>query len=237
MMGKAVEASHVSYTYPDGSRALFDITFSVFEGESVGIIGPNGAGKSTLLWHLNGILRGEGRTKVFGITLEKKNLFEIRKRVGLVFQDPNDQLFMPTVFDDVAFGPLNLGLSPDEVRKKVETKLEEMEICHLRDKPTAQLSIGEKKRVSLASVLVMDPKIVVLDEPTVSLDPCGRYRFMELIRSLPATKIISTHDLDLVRNLCSRVLVLDRGLLVADGPTNGIIDNAPLMEAHGLKPV
>jgi len=232
---KVLEVVGLSYSYPTGVTALDDITFSVHEGDTIGLLGPNGAGKSTLMLHLNGILSGDGDVRVMGEAIDKANLPRIRRIVGLVFQNPDDQLFMPTVFDDVAFGPMNMGLAEDEVRARVAEALTAVGMDAYGDRPPYHLSLGQKKRISLATVLVMDADVLVLDEPTSGLDPRGRRELVSLLKTLPATKLLATHDMDLAAELCNRVLLLDAGKVVADGPTKEILGNAPLLEAHGLE--
>jgi len=234
-MNKVLEIEGLSYRYPvGGAWALQDISVVVCEGESVGLIGPNGAGKSTLLLHLNGIIQGDGKVTIFGLPVTKGNLKEIRSRVGLVFQDPDDQLFMPTVFDDVAFGPLNMGLTSAEVRRRVGEALEHAGIEGFERRVPHHMSGGEKRRVAIATVISMEPSLLVLDEPGADLDPRGRREFIELLNGLALTKIIASHDLDLIHKTCSRCIVLDGGRIVADGPSDQILSRRDLLEAHGL---
>ncbi|MDP8211848.1 MAG: ABC transporter ATP-binding protein, partial [Candidatus Zapsychrus exili] len=214
--------------------ALHDITLDVFEGESIGIIGPNGAGKSTLLLHLNGILKGNSHIRIFDIEVNDKNLTHIRSKVGLVFQDPDNQLFMPTVFDDVAFGPINMLLPKNEVKLSVEGSLKEVDMLGSIGRASHHLSFGEKKRVSIATVLSMKPEIMALDEPTSNLDPKARYELIRFLKSIDKTKIIVSHDLDMILDICNRVVILDKGVIVADGNTKAILSNAPLLENHNL---
>lgn len=234
MNRKAVEIKDLSFTYPDGTDVLFGVTLDVFEGESLGIIGPNGAGKSTLLLHLNGILKGTGVVKIFDTGIADKFLPEIRRKVGLVFQDPDNQLFMPTVFDDVAFGPLNMGLKQGEAEGAVRRALKEVDMLSAIKKPSHHLSFGEKKRVSIATVLSMQPQILVLDEPSSNLDSKHRRQLIELLKKLNHTKVIATHDLDLVSQTCSRVALLDRGRIAATGDTSEVLGNRPLLESHNF---
>ena len=200
-------------------------------------MGPNGAGKTTLFLHLNGLLTGNaGAVRMFGITLDgRKSLREIRRRIGIVFQNPEDQLFCPTVFDDVAFGPLNYGLSPEEVRMRVRDALEAVGIPGFQDRVSHHLSFGEKKRVSLATVLSMNPDAILLDEPTSNLDPRARRKVMEVIRSLEVAKVIATHDLEMALELCQRGIIMDGGRVVADDRTSDILRDKNLLEAHGLE--
>ena len=236
MAKKVIEIKNLSYSYPDGTEALHDITLDVFEGESIGIIGPNGAGKSTLLLHLNGILKGNGYIRIFDIEVNDKNLTYIRSKVGLVFQDPDNQLFMPTVFDDVAFGPINMLLPKNEVKLSVEKALKEVDMLGSIGRASHHLSFGEKKRVSIATVLSMKPEILALDEPTSNLDPKARYDFIQLLKTISKTKIIASHDLDMILDICDRAIILDKGTIVANGDTKGILSNAPLLEKHNLLP-
>jgi len=232
-----VTVQNLSYCYPDGTEALRGISFQIGEGESVALMGPNGAGKTTFFLHLNGLLTGNaGAVRMFGITLDgKKSLREIRRRIGIVFQNPEDQLFCPTVFDDVAFGPLNYGLPPEEVRLRVRDALEAVGIPGFEDRVSHHLSFGEKKRVSLATVLSMNPDAILLDEPTSNLDPRARRKVMEVIRSLEVTKIIATHDLEMALELCQRGIIMDGGRVVADDRTSDILRDKSLLEAHGLE--
>ena len=234
MPKKVVEIKGLNYSYPDGTIALRNVSLDVFEGESLGIIGPNGAGKSTLLLHLNGILKGDGYIRISDLEMEDKNLFRIRSRVGLVFQDPDNQLFMPTVFDDVAFGPINMGLPKGKVEESVSEALEEVDMLSSIKRLSHHLSFGEKKRVSIATVLSMNPEILALDEPSGNLDPKHRRELINLLKELNHTKIIATHDLGLVSEICSRIAIFDRGEVVAEGSVQDILGNGDLLEAHGL---
>ena len=231
---KAVEISGLSYIYPDGQCGLKDIDLTIFCGESVALIGPNGAGKSTLLLHLNGILRGNTTIRVQGLPVDDKNIREIRKKVGMVFQDPEDQLFSLNVFEDVAFGPVNMGFPEEEVDRRVKQALQKVGMRGYEKRSSHHLSIGEKKRIAIATVLSLDPEILALDEPTSSLDPRGKWALTELLRSLPVTKIIATHDLDLVGYLCERIVILDEGKIVADGKAEQILGDKTLLAEHGL---
>ncbi|TET26568.1 MAG: ABC transporter ATP-binding protein [Dehalococcoidia bacterium] len=235
-MEEIIRLDNLSFCYPDGQAALNDISITIHQGESVAIIGANGAGKSTLLLHLNGILRSNGRVKVLGRTVEDKNLRWIRSRVGLVFQNPDDQLFSPTVFDDVAFAPINMGYCEDEVRQCVTTALERVGMAGYQSRSPHHLSVGEKKRVAIATVLSMSLQILVIDEPTSNLDPASKWSLIELLKGLPITKVIATHDLELAQALCRRVIVLDGGYIVADDAADRILDNKRLLAAHGLAP-
>ena len=231
-----VEASDLAYAYPDGTPALRGVSFRITHGESVGIIGANGAGKSTLLLHLSGCLRASsGTVRVGEVPVTKATLAQIRRSVGTIFQDPDDQLFMPTVAEDVAFGPLNLGWPPEEVERRVTQALEAVQASHLRDRPPYQLSGGEKRAAAIATVLAMSPDILVLDEPTSGLDPQARRRVVALLRGFTHTKIIATHDLDLVWEVCARTIVLCAGRVVEDGPSSVVLRNEPLLKRSGLE--
>jgi len=234
-----VEARSLSHAYSDGTRALHDVSFRIHHGESVALVGANGAGKSTLLLHLNGSLSPSGGEVRIGETpLVKETLRDIRRTVGMVFQDPDDQLFCPTVGDDVAFGPLNLGLGPEEVARRVAEALATVDMAQAAGKPPYRLSGGEKRRVAIATVLAMAPEILVMDEPTAGLDPRTRRQLAQLLKAFGHTKIIATHDLDLVLDLCGRTIVLHEGAVMADGPTREIFANATLLATcHLEKPL
>jgi cobalt/nickel transport system ATP-binding protein len=231
-----VEVKNLQHIYPDGTVALHDVSFLIRHGESVAIIGANGAGKSTLLLHLNGYLPATSGEIVIGdAKLAKENLVQIRRTVGMVFQDPDDQLFMPTVFDDVAFGPLNMGLAAKEVETRVMDALHRVEAADLRDKPPYHLSGGEKKRVAIATVLSMLPEILVLDEPTNGLDPHARRQLIALLQVFHHTRIVTSHDLDMVLELCERTIVLQEGRVMADGPTLDIFADEELLKTCRLE--
>jgi energy-coupling factor transporter ATP-binding protein EcfA2 len=238
-MSAAIEVRNLHFRYGEGTHALRGVSFSIAEGESVALIGPNGAGKSTLLLHLNGLLpevwTGEPSVLVGGSPVTPETVHEVRRRVGLLFQDANDQLFCPTVFEDVAFGPQQLGLSQVEVRERVTRALAHAGIPGFEARAPHHLSVGEKRRVCLAGVLACEPSILVLDEPTSSLDPKGRRELKELLRGIPLTKLIATHDLELVVELCSRVILLDGGAVVAQGPTLALLSDEELMLRHNLE--
>ena len=231
-----VEVKQLRHIYSDGTVALRDVSFRIHHGESVAIIGANGAGKSTLLMHLNGYLSATaGEVRIGDFPLTRTTLPEIRRAVGMVFQDPDDQLFMPTVHDDVAFGPLNLGFPPAEVDQRVRDALERVGAGHLQHKAPYHLSGGEKKRVAIATVLSMAPDILVLDEPTSGLDPCARRQLMGLLGAFQHTRIITSHDLDMVLELCERTIVLHEGEVRADGPTREIFRDDVLLAACRLE--
>ena len=235
-MKKIIRVRNLDYIYPDGTRALKGMDLDIFKGESVGLIGPNGAGKSTLLLHLNGILKGRpGSVEVLGMKVEEKNLIKIRQKVAIVFQQPEDQLFMPTVFDDVAFGPINAGYSEEKVREKVKKALKGVRMEDYEKRCSHHLSFGEKKRISLATVLSMEPEILILDEPTSNLDPRARRHLIKLLKNLNLTKIVAGHDLELILDICQRVILLDEGKIVANGGAKKILKDKSLMESHGLE--
>ena len=231
-----VEVKDLHYRYPDGTSALRGVSFRITHGEAVAIIGANGAGKSTLLLQLNGCLLPQaGTVRIGDLPLNRKTLLHVRRTVGMVFQDPDDQLFMPLVHDDVAFGPLNLGLPAEEVEARVESALATVGASHLKDRPPYRLSGGEKRAVAIASVLSMSPSILVMDEPTAALDPKTRRHLIQLLKTFNHTLIIATHDLDLVLDLCSRAIVFKEGLIVADGPTLEILQNQELLDSSSLE--
>lgn len=238
-MKPAVELRRLSYRYPGGRPALTDISFNVGANESIAVLGPNGAGKSTLLLHLNGLLPerfdGEPAVWIDGLPVEPENLDQIRQRVGLLFQDPDDQIISATVFEDVAFGPAQLGLAEGDLRSRVGESLRLAGLAGFEDRAPHRLSHGEKRRVCLAGVLACKPSVLVLDEPSSGLDPRGRREFRKLLSSLPGAKIIATHDLELALDLCSRAVLLDEGRMVAEGPAATLLADEKLMLAHGLE--
>jgi cobalt/nickel transport system ATP-binding protein len=231
-----VEVEDLHYAYPDGTVGLDGMSFRIIHGESVALVGANGAGKSTLLLHLNGYLHAaQGKVKIGDHPLTPKNLKIIRRTVGMVFQDPDDQLFMPTVFDDVAFGPLNLGLAEKDVEEIVLKALETVGVSHLSKRPPYKLSGGEKRSVAIATALAMSPDILVMDEPTTSLDPRSRSRLISLLKTFHHTKIIATHDLDMALEMCERTIVLHQGKITADGRTLEIFEDEALLAESGLE--
>jgi cobalt/nickel transport system ATP-binding protein len=234
-MTNVLQVHDLHFSYHDGRPALRGVSFTMCEGDKVALVGPNGAGKSTLMLHLNGILNGRGEVNVGGKRLTRDNLPVIRALVGLVFQNPDDQLFSPTVFEDVAFGPLHMGLPMDEVEARVQAALEAVRMSTFRDRLSHHLSVGEKKRIAIATVLSMDPQILVLDEPSAGLDPRVRRTLINLLRELPITMLVSTHDMKLVQELFPRTIVMDEGQIVADGQTKDILQNEELLTAHGLE--
>ena len=233
--GDVLQVRDLHFSYPDGHAALHGVSFKLCEGDKAALVGPNGAGKSTLMLHLNGILEGRGDIVVSGLGLTRDTLPQIRSMVGLVFQNPDDQLFSPTVFEDVAFGPLHMGLPEAEVRARVDAALEAVRMTAYKDRLSHHLSVGEKKRIAIATVLSMNPGILVLDEPSAGLDPRARRTLINLLRELPITMLVSTHDMKLVQELFPRTIVMDEGRVVADGLTMEILENEVLLTAHGLE--
>jgi cobalt/nickel transport system ATP-binding protein len=231
----AVEIENLSFSYPDGYQALRGFSLRVADGEKVALVGPNGAGKSTLLLHLNGILTGQGNIRICGVEVSRQTLPQVRAAVGLVFQLPDDQLFSPTVFDDVAFGPIYQGLPPPEVRERVAEALAAVRMGDSAERVSHHLSVGQKKRIAIATVLSMRPQVLAMDEPTSGLDPRTRRSLIHLMRELPQTLIASTHDMAMVRELFPRMVVMDDGMLIADGPTRELLEDRALLEAHGLE--
>lgn len=254
-----LRVERLSYRYPTGRLALDDVNFSVGIGERLGLVGPNGAGKTTLLLHMNGLLMGQRATKrerrttmgngqltapdapqqyaveVLGMPVIAANLAEVRRIVGFLFQDPDDQLFCSSVLEDVAFGPLNLGFPQAEVRRRVSESLAAVGLAEIEDRAPQQLSFGERRRVALAGVLACEPNLLALDEPSSNLDPRARRGLIDILRSCPAAQIIASHDLELILDLCARVIVLDQGRVQADGPAREILADEALMIAHGLE--
>jgi cobalt/nickel transport system ATP-binding protein len=230
-----LQVRNLFYRYPGGSQALHGVNLGVREGERLAVIGPNGAGKSTLFFHLNGTFRGQGDVTVLGKDLNDQTIYDIRRQVGLVFQDPNDQLFMPTVFEDVAFGPINLGLSETEIRDRVQTALRQVGMEGSAALVPHHLSLGERKKVALASVLALEPRILAFDEPSSGLDPRSRRALIEFFKTLKETILVATHDLDLVCELCERAVILDGGRIVQDGKVPEIFGDEALLKSHGLE--
>ena len=233
-----LEVNALSYRYPNSHRALTDVSLEIAEGEKVALIGPNGAGKSTLMLHLNGIIKAQaGSVRIFGLDVTPQNLGKIRALVGLVFQNPDDQLFSPRVFDDVAYGPLYMGLPEAEVKRRVAQALESVGMAGFAERRPHELSIGERKRVALATVLSMDPRLLALDEPSAGLDPRARRGLINLLAGIPLAMLVSTHDMHLVKDLFQRIVIMDGGRIVADGPTASILSDVALLERHGLEGV
>lgn len=239
-MTPVLDLRGLAFAYPDGHQALFGVDLHVHAGERVALLGPNGAGKTTLVLHLNGILsgeagHGEGSVTVSGLPVTKKNLKEIRRRVGIVFQDPDDQLFMGSVRADVAFGPTHLGLRGAELDQRVMAALEKVGMAEFADRPPHHLSFGQRRRVAIATVLAMEPEILVLDEPSSNLDPASRRELADILRSLDITVLMVTHDLPYALELCPRAVVLSDGRVVADGATYDVLTDDALMRAHRLE--
>jgi cobalt/nickel transport system ATP-binding protein len=226
-----IAASGLRFRYPNGVLGLDGVDLRVAHGERVAVLGPNGAGKTTLMLHLNGLLRGEGELDVAGIS----DPYELRAAVGLVFQDPDDQLFMPTVAEDVAFGPLNLGLERDEVHARVAAALAAVRMEHVLDRAPHQLSLGQRRRVAIATVLAMRPRLLVLDEPSANLDPRARRELLEVLDEIDRTMLVVTHDLPFAARLCERAVILSGGRIAADGPCTEILADEELLAAHDLE--
>ncbi|WP_369378385.1 energy-coupling factor ABC transporter ATP-binding protein [Streptomyces sp. cg36] len=232
----SLEVSGLAFAYPDGHQALFGVDLTVARGERVALLGPNGAGKTTLVLHLNGILTGgAGSVKVAGLPVAKQNLAEIRRRVGIVFQDPDDQLFMPTVREDVAFGPAAAGMRGAELEERVRGALERVGMAEFADRPPHHLSFGQRRRVAVATVLAMEPEILVLDEPSSNLDPASRRELADILRSLDVTVLMVTHDLPYALELCGRSVILSGGTITADGKTADVLSDEELMRTHRLE--
>jgi cobalt/nickel transport system ATP-binding protein len=239
MTSRVLEIDGLAYAYPDGHQALFGVNLMLHQGERVALLGPNGAGKTTLVMHLNGILHGGiGSVRVGGVAIDPKDkagLLDIRRHVGIVFQDPDDQLFMPTVREDVAFGPYNAGLRGDELDAVVTEALMEVEMLEFADRAPHHLSFGQRRRVALATVLAMKPKILILDEPSSNLDPLSRRELASILRKLDITLLMVTHDLPYALELCERSVILSGGVITADEPTLGLLTNEALMAQHRLE--
>ena len=236
MSEPSLEVLGLSYVYPDGHQALHDVDLHVHHGERVALLGPNGAGKTTLLLHLNGIFRpAAGTVRVAGLDITDESLMEVRRRVGIVFQDPDDQLFMPTVGQDVAFGPANFGVEGEELDRRVTEALGAVSMVDALERAPHHLSYGERRRVAIATVLAMRPEILVLDEPTSNLDPASRRELIDVLRGLPITQLLVTHDLPFALELCPRALVMDEGRIVAGDATVEILSDEALMKTHRLE--
>jgi len=234
-MHHSIEVESLYFSYPDDHPALVNVSLHIAPGEKVALVGPNGAGKSTLILHLNGILTGQGRVTICGLEVGEKTLGRVRAAVGLVFQNPDDQLFSPTVYEDVAFGPLYQGLGAEEVAARVTSALSAVRMSDYAQRVSHHLSMGEKKRIAIASVLSMNPEVLVLDEPTAGLDPRARRGLIYLLRELPVTMLAASHDLRMVSELFPRMVIMDEGHIVADGPTGKLMEDEKLLEAHGLE--
>jgi len=231
-----IDFKDVHFNYPDGTEALKGATFRITHGESVGIVGANGAGKSTLIFHMNGYLLPTKGTVVIGdVQMDKHTLADIRRKVGFLFQDPDDQLFMPTVFDDVSFGPLNIGLTKDRIIERVTRALNTVGCYELKDRPPHRLSSGQKRAVSIATVIAMQPDILVMDEPAANIDPKSRRQLINLLKEFKHTKIIASHDLDLVLEVCGRCIVIADGRVRADGFTEELLSDEKLLMENNLE--
>ncbi|WP_283611780.1 energy-coupling factor ABC transporter ATP-binding protein [Mycolicibacterium poriferae] len=236
MSAPAVRVRGLHYSYPDGHMALDGIDLDVEPGERVALLGPNGAGKTTLMLHLNGVLTASaGAVEIGGTVLARNTLRDIRRRVGLVFQDPDDQLFMPTLAQDVAFGPANFGIEGDALQQRVRRALETVSMSQLADRSPAHMSGGQRRRAALATVLACEPEVLVLDEPSANLDPVARRELAETLTRLDATMLIVTHDLPYAAQLCDRAIIMDHGVVVADGAVAEVLSDAELLAAHRLE--
>jgi cobalt/nickel transport system ATP-binding protein len=235
MSDSVLSVEGLRYTYPDGTHALRGIDLILRRRERVGLIGPNGSGKSTLLLCLSGLMAGEGRFALNGHALAPAKPADLRGRMGLVFQSPDDQLFMPTLHDDLAFGPINQGLAAGQVRERVERVAAAMGLSALLERPPHHLSMGQKRNAAIACVLALEPDVLLLDEPSSNLDPRARRQLMKVLAPLDATLLVASHDLALVSALCQRVVLIDEGRIISDGPAGVVLGNAALMEAHGLE--
>jgi cobalt/nickel transport system ATP-binding protein len=231
-----IDIRGLAYAYPDGHQALYGVDLQIDRGERVAMLGPNGAGKTTLVLHLNGILTaGAGTVSIGDLDVVKANHQEIRRRVGIVFQDPDDQLFMPTVRQDVAFGPANMGVRGHALDQRVHDALEQVGMAEYADRPPHHLSFGQRRRVAVATVLAMEPDVLVLDEPSSNLDPASRRELADILRSLDVTVLMVTHDLPYAWELCPRSVILHEGTIVADGSTTDLLSDADLMAAYRLE--
>ena len=235
----SLQIKELAFAYPDGNQALFGVNLSINKGERVALLGPNGAGKTTLVMHMNGIHPTmQGEVRIAGVVVDSKNketLKQIRAKVGIVFQDPDDQLFMPTVGEDIAFGPYNMGLRGEELNRVVDEALTQVGMLEFKDRPPHHLSFGQRRRVAVATVLAMKPEILVLDEPSSNLDPASRRELADILRSLDITMVMVTHDLPYAYELCARSVILKGGVIVADGSTHEILTNSALLAANRLE--
>ena len=230
-----IEFQNVSFSYERGRPVLRDLSFSIGDGECVGLIGANGAGKSTVMKLLLGLLPGEGTILVDGVAVKKDTLAQIRRKLGFVLQDSDNQMFMPTVYEDMIFGPLNYGLSREETDKRVDAVLERLGLQELKHRHNHRISGGEKRMAAIATILAMEPEAMLMDEPTAALDPYNRRIVIHTIRSLPQTKLITSHDLDMILDTCSRVILLSEGRIAADGPAEEILRDRALLESHRME--
>ncbi len=235
MSDSLIQVHDLAYTYPDGTAALRGIDLSIRPGEKVGLVGPNGSGKSTLLLCLAGLVFGRGRITFSGRPLTPDCVREIRGRIGIVFQSADDQLFMPSLAEDLAFGPTNLGLPAEAVRSRVQQVADQMGLSHMLERPPHHLSMGQRRNAAIAGVLAMQPELLLMDEPASNLDPRSRRRLIDILAGLPMTFLIASHDLAMVAGLCPRVVLIDQGGVVADGPADTILHDASLMQRHGLE--
>ena len=230
-----IEFQHVSFSYEKDRPVIEDLSFRIERGESVGLIGANGAGKSTVMKLLLGLLSGEGKILVDGIEVNRASLSAVRRRLGFVLQNSDNQMFMPTVYEDMIFAPLNYGLSREEAERRVNTVLEQLGLQELKHRHNHRISGGEKRMAAIATILAMEPEVILMDEPSSALDPCNRRLVINTIRALPQTKLITSHDLDMILDTCERVILLDRGRIVADGPADEILRDKALLEAHRME--
>ena len=234
-MMKMIEFQNVSFSY-DGERPVVEnLSFSMGKGESVGLIGANGAGKSTIMKLLLGLLSGKGQILVDGLTVNKQNLPAIRQKIGFVLQDSDNQMFMPTVYEDMIFGPRNYGLSKEETERRVDAVLNRLGLVELKHRYNHKISGGEKRMAAIATILTMEPETILMDEPSTALDPVNRRTVINTINTLPQTKLIASHDLDMILDTCQRVILLSRGKIVADGPAGGILRDQALLEANRME--
>ena len=230
-----IEFQHVSFSYEKDRPVIEDLSFRIERGESVGLIGANGAGKSTVMKLLLGLLSGEGKIFVDGIEVNRASLSAVRRRLGFVLQNSDNQMFMPTVYEDMIFAPLNYGLSREEAERRVDAVLQQLGLQELKHRHNHRISGGEKRMAAIATILAMEPEVILMDEPSSALDPYNRRLVINTIRALPQTKLITSHDLDMILDTCRRVILLDRGRIVADGPADEILRNKELLEAHRME--
>ena len=230
-----IEFQHVSFSYEKDRPVIEDLSFRIERGESVGLIGANGAGKSTVMKLLLGLISGEGKIFVDGIEVNRASLSSVRRRLGFVLQNSDNQMFMPTVYEDMIFAPLNYGLSREEAERRVDAVLEQLGLQELKHRHNHRISGGEKRMAAIATILAMEPEVILMDEPSSALDPCNRRLVINTIRALPQTKLITSHDLDMILDTCERVILLDRGRIAADGPADEILRNKELLEAHRME--
>ena len=230
-----LEFRNVSFSYEAGIPVIDNLNFSIRKGETVGLIGANGAGKSTIMKLMLGLLQGEGQILVDGLPVEKKNLPVIRQKIGFVLQDSDNQMFMPTVYEDMIFGPLNYGLSKEEAETRVDRILGDLDLEGLKHRHNHKLSGGEKRMAAIATILAMEPEMIVMDEPSTALDPCNRRTVINTINRLSQTKLIASHDLDMILDTCQRVILLSHGRIAADGDTDTILRDKALLEANRME--